>query len=60
LLVTAEEGGLGDGSVINFLTVDSNVRFEVSLAAAERWGLKISADLLGVAVRVQGGHGQLG
>jgi hypothetical protein len=60
LLVTAEEGGLSTGSVINFLTVDRNVRFEVSLAAAERWGLKISSDLLGVAVRVQGGHGQLG
>jgi hypothetical protein len=60
LLVTAEEDGLSTGSVINFLTVDSNVRFEVSLSAAERWGLKISADLLGVAVRVQGGHGQLG
>lgn len=60
LLVTAEEGALSSGSVINFLTVDSSVRFEVSLAAAERWGLKISADLLGVAVRVQNGHGQLG
>jgi len=60
LLVTAEEGALSTGSVINFLTVDSSVRFEVSLAAAERWGLKISADLLGVAVRVQSGHGQPG
>ena len=60
LLVTAEEDGLSDGSVINFLILDSNVRFEVSLGAAQRWGLKISADLLGVAVRVQRGWGQLG
>jgi hypothetical protein len=55
LLVTAEEDGLSSGSVINFVTVDRNVRFEVSLPAAQRWGLKVSADLLGVAVRVQGG-----
>jgi hypothetical protein len=58
LLVSAEEDGLNSGSVINFVTVDRNVRFEVSLPAAQRWGLKVSADLLGVAVRVQGGHPQ--
>jgi hypothetical protein len=56
LVVSAEDDGLDDGSVINFITVDHNVRFEVSLPAAERCGLKISADLLGVAVRVLGGH----
>ena len=55
LLVTGQEDGLSSGSVINFVTVDRNVRFEVSLPAAQRWGLKVSADLLGVAVRVQGG-----
>jgi hypothetical protein len=54
LLVTDEEGGLTAGSAINFLTIDRNVRFEVSLSAAERWGLKISSELLGVAIRVQG------
>jgi hypothetical protein len=58
LLVTAEEDGLSSGSIINFVTVDRNIRFEVSLPAAQRWGLKVSADLLGVAVRVQGGHPQ--
>jgi hypothetical protein len=58
LLVSAEEDGLNSGSVINFVTVDRNVRFEVSLPAAQRWGLKVSADLLGVAVRVQGGYPQ--
>jgi hypothetical protein len=54
LLVTDEDGGLNAGSTLNFLTVDRNVRFEVSLPAAERWGLKISSELLGVATRVQG------
>jgi YfiR/HmsC-like len=54
LLVTDEEEGLAAGSALNFLTVDRNVRFEVSLAAADRWGLKISSELLGVAIRVQG------
>jgi hypothetical protein len=54
LVITDEEEGLAAGSTLNFLTVDRNVRFEVSLAAADRWGLKISSELLGVAVRVQG------
>ncbi len=54
LLVTDEEEGLEVGSVVNFLTIDRNVRFEVSLLAADHWGLKISSALLGVAIRVQG------
>jgi hypothetical protein len=54
LLVTDEEDGLSTGSTLNFLTVDRNVRFEVSLASAQRWGLKISSELLGVAIHVQG------
>jgi YfiR/HmsC-like len=54
LLVTDEEDGLKFGSALNFLTIDHNVRFEVSLTTAKRWGLKISSDLLGVAIRVQG------
>jgi hypothetical protein len=58
LLVSDEEDGLNAGSVVNFLTIDRNVRFEVSLTAADRWGLKISSDLLGVAIRVLGGDRQ--
>jgi hypothetical protein len=54
LLVTDEVDGLKFGGALNFLIIDHNVRFEVSLTAAERWGLKISSDLLGVAIRVQG------
>ncbi len=58
LLVTDEEGGLNAGSALNFLTIDRNVRFEVSLTSADRWGLKVSSELLGVAVRVLGSRRQ--
>ena len=58
LLVTDEEGGLDAGGVLNFVTVDRRVRFEVSLTAAERARLKISSELLTVAVRVLGGRRQ--
>jgi hypothetical protein len=58
LLVTDEDGGLSSGGVLNFLTIDRRVRFEVSLTAADRAGLKISSELLGVAVRVHGGGRQ--
>lgn len=58
LLVTDEEDGLSTGSTLNFVTIDRNVRFEASLSAAARSGLKISSELLGVAIRVQGREGQ--
>lgn len=58
LLVTDEQEGLTAGSTLNFLTVDRTVRFEVSLTAADRWGLKISSELLGVALRVKGSKRQ--
>jgi hypothetical protein len=53
LIVTNEDGGLASGSAINFVQIERNIRFEVSMAAAQRWGLKISSELLSVAVRVQ-------
>ncbi len=57
LIVTDQEDGLNAGGTVNLITLDRNVRFEVSLAAADRWGVKISSELLGVALRVQGsGH----
>jgi hypothetical protein len=56
LVVTDEEGGLEEGSVVNFLLVDRRVRFEISLSAAEDHRLKISSELLSVAARVQGGR----
>jgi YfiR/HmsC-like len=56
LCVTDEAGGLQSGSVLNFLNVDHRVRFEISLTAAERVHLKISSELLPIAIRVQGGR----
>lgn len=56
LTVTAIEGGLDMGSIINFRIVDNRVRFEVSLDAADRVGLKLSARLLGVAINVVKGN----
>ena len=54
LVVTAGPHGLEDGSCVNFLFIDRHVRFEVSITAAEHVGLRISAELLSVAVRIQG------
>ena len=56
LIVTDEERGLDFGATVNFLLVDQRVRFEVSVTAAEQAGLRISSDLLSVAVRVVGGR----
>jgi len=54
LIVTDEENGLRDGGMVNFMTIDRRVRFEVSLAAAGVAHLKISSELLALAVRVIG------
>jgi hypothetical protein len=54
LVVADHPGGLDEGSVINLLLVDQRVRFEVSLLAAQRAGLKLSSELLSVAVQVRG------
>jgi hypothetical protein len=54
LVVTSEPGGLADGSTINFLLLERHVRFEISLVAARRAGLSISADLLSVATHIEG------
>lgn len=53
LVVSAEEDALAAGSVINFLKEQDRMRFEVSLPAARRMGLRISSELLSVAARVQ-------
>ncbi len=54
LVVTDDERGLEQGGMINFLNVDQRIRFEVSLLSSDRAGLKISAELLSVAARVEG------
>lgn len=53
LTISAEDNALAVGSMINLLVADQRVRFEVSLESARRARLKISADLLQLAVRVQ-------
>lgn len=53
LTVSDSPGGLANGSIINFVPVDERIRFEVSVAQAERSGLKISARLLNVAHKIE-------
>jgi hypothetical protein len=53
LLVTESEGGMDGGAVINFIEVDRNLRFEISLNAADRSRLKVNSALLSVAARVE-------
>jgi hypothetical protein len=53
LVVTDAEQGLAAGSIVNFVMLEHRVRFEVSLTAADRSQLRISAELLGVATRVE-------
>ena len=52
LLVTEADDGLRQGSIINFKIVDERVRFDVSLAAAEKNSIKLSSRLLTVASQV--------
>ena len=55
LMVSDADDGLEQGAVINFVTTD-RVQFEVSLAAAEQAGLRLSSRLLSVALRVKKGE----
>lgn len=54
LVVTEEPAGLALGGMINFLPVDRNVRFEVSLDSVKKGGLRLSSRLLAVAQKVHG------
>jgi uncharacterized protein DUF4154 len=55
LTVTESDGALAQGSIINFVMADRRVRFEISLDAAEKSGLKLSSRLLAVAQQVRTG-----
>ena len=55
LTVTESEGALAQGSVINFVTVERRVRFEIALDSAEKSRLKLSSRLLAVAQQVRTG-----
>lgn len=52
LVVSDEDDALKSGSTINLRVADQHVRFEVSLPAARRAHLRISSELLALAVRV--------
>lgn len=53
LVVSDAQEGLDRGAMINFMILDRHVRFEISLAAAERAGLTLSSRLLGAAQQVR-------
>ena len=52
LVVTDAADGLPDGSIINFVPVESKLRFDIAIATAERMHLRISSRLLAVARKV--------
>ena len=56
LTISDVPGGMDAGCIINFVTVDSRIRFEISTGNAERQGLKVSSRLLAVAQRVETGR----
>jgi hypothetical protein len=53
LVVTDDQNGLARGGMINFVRVNRNVRFEVSLEAVRTSGLQLSSGLLSVAARIE-------
>jgi len=53
LVVTDWDNALRGGSVINFLLVGGQVRFEVSLETAQRRNIRLSSRLLSVAHQVE-------
>ena len=54
LIVTDDDNGLAAGSTLNFRQLERRIAFEASVTAAQRAGLRISSDLLSVALHVEG------
>jgi len=52
LIITEKEGLATEGSCINFISVDGKLKFEFNQAVADDMGLKISSQLLGLAILV--------
>jgi hypothetical protein len=52
LIVSDNASRLLPGTVINLLTIDRRVRFEISLSTAQHAELRLSSRLLGAALRV--------
>ena len=57
LTVTEAPGALEQGAIINFVLTEGRVRFEISVDAADKAGLKLSSRLLAVAQNVRQGAG---
>jgi hypothetical protein len=51
-VITVTEGTMRARGIINFLTLDNHVRFDIDEAAAEKNGVHISSKLLGLARNV--------
>ena len=45
---------LDDGGMVSLRVVDGRLRFDVNMPAVERAGLRLSAQLLGLAMTVRG------
>ncbi|ALK97200.1 hypothetical protein AB595_11185 [Massilia sp. WF1] len=56
LTVSAFDGALEQGSILNFRVVDDRVRFEVSIDAAEQSGIHLNSRLFSVATNVVKGN----
>ena len=54
LMVSEAPGSLDQEGMINFVTKESKIRFEVNLDATTKAGLQISSKLLSLAARVTG------
>ncbi len=54
LVVTDSPGALRQGGAVNFLAMEGQIRFELSLEAAERRGLKLSSRLAAVSSNLAG------
>jgi hypothetical protein len=53
LTVSESDDFARSGGMINFVTKDENIRFEINLEAAERVGLQISSKLANMAILVR-------
>lgn len=56
LTVSDADGFLDDGGVVELRLIANRIRFHIDAAAAERAGLRLSAQLLRLAVSVRGGR----
>ena len=50
LLITEKEGMIEKGSSINFVIIDDKLKFEISKANLEKAGLKVSTQLMQMAI----------